>query len=185
MKSATEDRMLQVQDGWFVANWMLKKQGAYPGFSEVKMQFDAGLSRFSAFLKTRALGSVVPILWEVSYIDHIRKGTVWNTLADLPQVLPGLFAGAKCPGGTPEVVEGKWAWLLSPVPGRLQASVQVARTDLASPESEVLAVHTLVRGPITDNSPSLDDCLNFGKRTAVEFFRGIVSEDAQKFWQAK
>ena len=60
------------------------------------------ITRFSRFVSSRKLGTLRPNLWEVTYIDHIPHGTVWNSLADLPRVFPGLFGSGECANGQHE-----------------------------------------------------------------------------------
>lgn len=183
MTSVDGARMIQVQNGWLVANWTKKSESEYPGFSDVKALFDQAMGRFSLFLKERNLGVVRPNLWEVTYIDHIPVGTVWKTMADLPRVFPGLFGSGQCVNGTAESVNSTWSFRLSPKPGRLRLTVQSARTT-TDPERDVLLVRSVARGPLgADNAGSLDDVLNFGRSSVVDTFVGLASDEAKRYWQ--
>lgn len=183
MTSDDGTKMVQVQNGWLVVNWTKKGDTGYPGFSGVKTLFDQALSRFASFLNERKLGVIKPNLWEVTYIDHIPAGTVWNTLTDLPKVFPGLFGDGQCVNGALETIDATWAWKLSPQLGRLRVSVQSARTR-SEPERDVLLVRSMARGPLSaNNAGSLDDALNFGRSSVVDTFTGLVSEDAKQYWQ--
>lgn len=182
MTSSDGTKMIQVQNGWLVANWTRKGDSDYPGFRGVKTLFDDGLRRFSTFLKQRNLGVIRPNLWEVTYIDHIPIGTVWHIPADLPRVFPGLFGEARCASGANESVDATWRWRLSPMPGRLRVSVQSARTSL-EPVRDILLVRSIARGPLgPDNADSLDDALNFGRSAVVDTFMGLASDDAKQYW---
>ncbi len=123
MTSADGTKMIQVQNGWLVANWTKKSDTEYPGFTGVKALFDHAMDRFALFLKERNLGVIKPNLWEVTYIDHLPVGAVWKTLGDLPRVFPGLFGKGQCANGTTEAIDSTWVWRLSPKPGRLRVSV--------------------------------------------------------------
>lgn len=183
MTSADGTRMVQIQNGWLVANWTKRPDTEYPGFTGVKALFDQALNRFSSFLERRKLGAIRPNLWEVTYIDHLPVGTVWNTLADLPGIFPGLFGDGSCPAGTREAVDSTWAWHLSPHPGRLRISVQSARTN-SDPQHEILLVRSIARGPLgSDKAESLDDALNFGRSSVVDTFMGLASEKAKAYWK--
>ncbi len=185
LRMTTDDgtRMIQVQNGWLVVNWTKKGDAEYPGFTGVKTLYDEAMRRFAAFLEERKLGVIRPNLWEVTYIDHLPAGTVWNTLADLPRVFPGLFGNGQCANGTNEAVNSTWAWRLSPQPGRLWVSVQSARTS-SEPERDVLLVRSIARGPLgTDKAGSLDEALNFGRSSVVDAFMGLASDEAKRYWQ--
>jgi len=183
MTSSDGTKMIQVQNGWLVANWTKKGDTEYPGFTGVKALFDHAVMNFSSFLKERKLGVIKPNLWEVTYIDHLPVGTVWNTLADLPGVFPGLFGNGQCANGATEAVDSTWAFRLSPKPGRLRLSVQSARTT-TEPERDILLVRSVARGPLgADNAGSLDDALNFGRSSVVDTFTGLASDEAKRYWQ--
>lgn len=183
MTSADGAKMIQVQNGWVVANWTKKGETEYPGFTGVKALFDNAMRRFGSFLKQRDLGEINPNLWEVTYIDHLPADTVWSTLADLPKVFPGLFGSGQCATGTNEAVDSTWAWRLSPQPGRLRVSVQSARTS-SEPGRDILLVRSIARGPLgTDNAGSLDDALNFGRSSVVDTFMVLASDEAKRYWQ--
>lgn len=183
MTSIDGTKMIQVQNGWLVANWTRKGETEYPGFTGVKSLFDEAMRRFAAFLEERNLGVLKPNLWEVTYIDHLPAGTVWDTLADLPGIFPGLFGDGQCAHGANEAVDSTWAWRLSPHPGRLRLSVQSARTN-SEPSQEILLVRSIARGPLgADNVDSLDAALNFGRSSVVETFMGLASERAKRYWK--
>lgn len=183
MTTADGTKMIQVQNGWLVANWTKKGDSQYPGFTGVKSLFDQAMKRFAAFLKDRNLGVIKPNLWEVTYVDHIPKGTVWNTLSDLPRVFPGLFGNSQCTQGTNESVASTWVWRLAPNPGRLRLSLQSART-IADPASDILQVTSIARGPLgVDNASFFDYALNFGRTSVVNTFVGLASAEARRYWQ--
>ena len=183
MTSTDGTKMIQVQNGWLVANWTKKVDSRYPGFTGVKTLFDEAMRRFATFLKERELGVIKPNLWEVTYIDHLPVGTVWNTLADLPSVFPGLFGNGQCGSGMNEAVDCTWAWRLAPNPGRLRLSVQSARTS-SEPAQEILLVRSIARGPLgAEIAGSLDDALKFGRQSVVDTFMGLASEKAKQYWQ--
>lgn len=183
MTSADGTRMIQVQNGWLIVNWMKKGDTAYPGYTGVRSLLDSTMERFGRFLERRELGVMRPNIWEVTYIDHIPAGTVWNTLADLPRVFPGLFGGGPCANGEIESINAAWSFRLSPRPGRLRLSVRSART-VAEPERDVLRVQSVARGPIEpDNAGSLDDGLNFGRSSVVDTFVGLASNEARQYWK--
>jgi len=183
MSSADRTQMVQVQNGWLIANWMKKQGHDYPGFTGVNKLFKKTSASFATFLDSRELGVLTPNLWEVTYVDHIPKGTVWDSLEDLPRVFPGLFGSGLCPKGSHEAVNATWAWRLGPeTPGRLRLSVQSARTS-TSPAIDVLLVKSIARGPMGyEGCPSLEVCLNLGRSAVVDTFRGLASDEAKSHW---
>jgi uncharacterized protein (TIGR04255 family) len=183
MTSANNTKMIQVQNGWIVANWTKQPAQDYPGFTGVKQLFDSALSRFARFLKERDLGTLQPTLWEITYVDHIPRGTVWDQPEDLARVFPGLFGGAQVPGVRSEAVDATWTWVQSNPPGRLRLSVQSARTSAES-QNETLIVRSVARGQVQPSEPrSLDQALNTGRSIVVDAFMSVTSDEAKRYWQ--
>jgi uncharacterized protein (TIGR04255 family) len=182
MSSADGSKMIQVQNGWLVVNWT-KKDAVYPGFRDVKGLFDSASRQFGEFLNHRNLGVLRPNLWEVTYIDHIPKGTVWESLDDLPKVFPGCFGHGICPDGSKESINSTWTWRLHPIPGRLRVSIQCAKSEWAK-ATDLLVVRSVARGPIgSENSASIDECLNFGRSSVVNTFFELSSKSAEDYWK--
>src|SRR5207247_3706561 len=72
MTSADGSRMVQVQNGWLVVNWVKAGDASpYPGYPQVLAEFQRVLGAFGKFVAAESLGEVVPNLWEATYIDHI------------------------------------------------------------------------------------------------------------------
>jgi uncharacterized protein (TIGR04255 family) len=182
MTSGDGTKMIQVQNGWLVANWTKKPTSGYPGFTEVNGLFNHAMDRFRAFLGSRSLGSIRPNLWEVTYINHIPKGTVWNDFSDLHKVFPGLFGKGYSPTGVCEAVSSSWNWRLAPHPGRLDVTVQSAK--MSETGADILLVRSVARGPLGgENSPTLDAYLNFGRSSVVDTFMEVTSKEAQRYWE--
>jgi uncharacterized protein (TIGR04255 family) len=182
MTSSDGTKMIQIQNGWLVANWTKKPNSGYPGFTEVNKLFNQAMGLFSRFLDSRKLGIIRPNLWEVTYIDHIPRGTVWNDFRDLHKVFPGLFGTGHCPKGEREAVNASWGWRLTPHPGRLLVTVQSAK--MSETGADILLVRSVARGPLGgENSPTLDACLNFGRSSVVDTFMEVTSIEAQRYWQ--
>lgn len=119
--------MVQVQNGWFVTNWIKRGDARYPGFAAVRGVFDRELARFSSHLASAGLGALVPNMWEVTYIDHVAKSELWRGGQDTSRVLPGLLSAPRIDGGECEAVSGAWSFRLSRCRGRLAVTVQTVR----------------------------------------------------------
>ena len=177
--SKDRSRMIQVQNGWFVVNWMKRPDLGYPGYAGMRSFFLGLFGHFAAFCKGRGLDELRPNLWEVTYIDHIPRGTVWTGHSDFVQVFPGLLGPGRVPAGSLEALDGSWSWRTGQ--GRLDLSIQSARTT-SEPEQETLVVRSVARGPLAP-SADLGEALDFGRRTVVETFETIASPEAIAYWK--
>jgi len=179
--SADQTRMIQVQNGWLLANWMKRAGSPYPGFSGVLTQFNSALQGFEQFLANEKLSPMTPEVWEVTYIDHMPRGTVWKDFGDIPAVLPGLLgAGVGLPSQL-QTIQATWEFGLLANPGRLEIVVQTART-MGDPFTDILATRSTARGPITPAS-TLESALNHGRTAAVETFMSVTSDAARAYWK--
>ena len=175
--------MIQVQNGWLVVNWMKREGQPYPGYAGVIKEFERTFGLFTEFASSEQLEAVIPNVWEVTYIDHIPRGTVWNEYADVPKALPGLLGGSSCRHGRFETLSAKWTFRLEPNPGRLAVALQTARST-ADPSVDLLVMTSTARGPISaPNLDSLVESLNFGQTVVVDTFMDVTSEGARAYWK--
>ena len=183
MVSTDGSRMVQLQNGWLVVNWMKRDGQPYPGYSDVLTEFERAFSSLDQFVASEELGSLQPDLWEVTYIDHFPRGTVWAERPDIPRLLPGLLGACDSPRGRFESLTGRWNFQLQPHPGRLSVSLQTARS-AADPSLELLVMTSTCRGPISAGSGrSASESLNYGKRAVVDTFMAVTSNEARTYWK--
>jgi uncharacterized protein (TIGR04255 family) len=180
LRSGDGSRMVQVQNGWLLANWMKRPDSAYPGYSGVLEQFSIAYTKFTEFLNSEALPAMSPDVWEVTYIDHIPRGTVWQDWSDIPRVIPGLLGHCSSCGGRFHSFGGNWGFGLVENRGRLQISLQTART-VADLPTDILVVRSTARGPVVDGS--IFDLLNHGRAAVVDTFMDVVSDSAKTYWK--
>lgn len=176
-------RMIQVQNGWLVVNWMKREGQPYPGYAGVLKEFERAFEAFKKFVTAERLGKVTPNLWEVTYIDHLARGTVWHDYSDVPKALPGLLGGCGSPHGRFEALTARWSFRLQPSPGRLNVSLLTARST-ADPPVDLLVMTSTARGPINAaESGSLVESLNFGQAGVVDTFMAVTSDEARAYWK--
>jgi len=81
------DQILQVQRDRFTFNWRKIEDGQrYPGFSTIFAKFEEFYTRFREILKNQEIGEIIPLQYELSYINQLLRGNSWNTLDALGQV---------------------------------------------------------------------------------------------------
>lgn len=77
------DRMIQVQNTRLHLNWLGRGGEDYPRYDAVRADFHEIAASFISFVDQHEnIGSLKPNQWEVTYINHIPQGTVWNTPND-------------------------------------------------------------------------------------------------------
>ncbi len=183
--SSSGDRGLQVENGWFVFNW--KRPGdeePYPRFETLLPECDRLYREFGSFV-SRHLGNLVqPNLWEVSYVNAIPRGTVWNNVGEWSEILPGLI-GAKreTEAGPIQTIRARWVFDLGERRGRLQVHLDHA---LASSRSEIMLLKLIARGPVPEaHRADPRPCLEFGRDRIVRSFKDITSSKAHEYWRLR
>ncbi len=186
IKNEAEDRMIQIQNCRLDYNWLgHRKRKEYPRYSKIKPEFEQALKQFRNFITETGMGELVPNQWEITYVNHVPKGTVWETPEEWGKVFRSLPGLAVVPGGTQlEGLGGYWHFEIIPQRGRLH--VELKHGYLSSSEhEEVLIMKLTARGPIDssdDPDAGIDKGLNLGHETIVTSFRDLTSPESHEYW---
>jgi len=181
IRNAANNRMIQIQNGRLHYNWLQQEEGDYPRYRTVRPEFDEVLQSFKQFLDKQSLGEMVPNLWEVTYVNHLPRGTVWNDYRDwsgLFPTLPGAFA--EIAAARLEGFEGHWHFEIEPQKGRLHVEVKHGRAG-SSEGPEILVMKSTARGRVYEET-DLSAGLDLGRRTIVNSFVELTSEAAHTYW---
>jgi uncharacterized protein (TIGR04255 family) len=179
-----EDRMVQVQNGSLYYNWLRQEGTTYPSYSGVKQEFDKLVSRFREFLERERLGKFTPNQWELTYIDHVPRGTLWNSPEEWPRIFrKWCVAPTEGPGMEMEGLDAEWHYEIKPRAGRLHLKVATGRIAQPSGTKEVLIINTTARGPVKPaETHALYEGLDRGHRELVAVFKMLTSDFAQNSW---
>ncbi len=174
-------RLIQVQDTRFLLNWRIgANDQTYPTYRVLVNEFCAHLDNFRRFVKESGNAPLELNQWEVTYLNHIPKGDLWQSVSDWPQLLPFL----KTPGEGArdqflESFRGEWALTLPNKEGRLHIALQHARTSTA-PMQEIIFLQLMARGPMI--TQVIHEDLEKGHCAVVKSFAEITSKEAHKNW---
>lgn len=184
VENASGDRLLQIQHTRLHYNWR-KKDGDYPHFGLVFEEFYRYFTAFKKFVGVAGLKPVVINQWEVTYVDIIPPGELWDHAGDFHNVLPGLFpAHTELDGLRPETTAVERAYEITPQRGRLHVVANLSF--FAAEKRPSLLVNMTARGPIAADSPeSLKDHMEIGHVAAGEAFAGLTSDKAKRLWEGK
>ena len=189
IKSADATRMIQLQNSRLHFNWIRAEGGEYPRYDAVRREFQSVLDRFKDFVVDGQLGELRPNQWEVTYVNQIPVGTVWQSPADWGFFSPlaglatieGLIQG--------ESFGGEWHFVIPDQRGRLHINWQhgKAMTGRASEptEAESIRLDLTARGPFQPNEVEPDNVLaglDVGHEAIVVAFARMMSPDANRYW---
>jgi uncharacterized protein (TIGR04255 family) len=119
--------IIQIQTDRFLYNWRrVRGEDEYPHYHQVVEMFRDHLAKFELFLGEAEIGTIEPLQYEITYVNHIPRGSGWTNLNDIDKVFPDLaWRGDQerfLPA--PEGINWRTAFVLANRTGRLHASVR-------------------------------------------------------------
>lgn len=184
--NAQANRMIQIQPDRFHFNWLGAGGEPYPSYAEVRPGFDDYFALLVNTASDSRLAEVTPNQWEVTYVNHIHRGTVWER----PEDWANLFGRSAPIASTPANLElesysCETHFRIPPRKGRLHIHIRHARQD--PPKGEELLVVTLTaRGPIAKESGydlTLQEGLDTGHEAIAAAFESLFSEATLEYWE--
>jgi uncharacterized protein (TIGR04255 family) len=185
----SETELLQVQNDKFVRNWRKVGTGdKYPRYEQIRDGFDSDLRALLDFARRERLGEPRPTQCEVTYVNHIRAGTVWQRHGAIDPVLkwwhPADRSGIL---GEPEDIRIAVRYTLSDDTGsflgRLTVELQPAVLD--ADQTPILVLTLTARG--RPEGAGVEGVLKFldrGRRMIVNGFAEITTDTMQtRVWK--
>ena len=142
------------------------------------------LHAFETFCGEAGFGVPSYNQWEVNYVNHIKKGAMWNSARTLNRVFPVVSAppiSVRHMAGTDDdTISADWRYSLVGNRGRLH--IQFRQSRLPPLNTEVIQVTNTARGPVNETQ-SWEQGINFGHDALRETFMAITSNGAQEVWK--
>lgn len=179
--------MIQIQGSRLHFNWLGQAGGAYPRYKKVREGFGWALEGFLTFISREKVGDFRPNQWEVTYLNHIPRGTVWKTPSDW-----GFFRPL---GGVPTIegfvqgenFNGEWHFVIPEQRGRLHVAWQHGQRPDPK-KDEMIVLNLTARGPLEQNKtdvPAILAGLDLGHTTIVRAFQNFTTDEAHQYWRTK
>ena len=187
-KNSAGTQLLQVQRDRFIHNWRKNgTQEAYPRYEQLRREFAEELQAFVAFVQAERLGILTPNQCEITYVNHIVPGGIWESHSELSKVL-AVFCDARPDTflGQPENSSVSMRFVIQnaknqPI-GRLHISVDpVYRSEDQMPMWQM----TLVArgGPQTADVTGVLDFLDMGREQIVRGFASLTTQAMHDSWR--
>jgi uncharacterized protein (TIGR04255 family) len=131
---------------------------------------------------------ILPLQYELTYVNQIPEGDLWNTISDIGKIFPKFdFSFNDCLVLTePETANWRISFVLPNQIGRLYASVRTGATR-TSDTKKVIIFDLTVRGIGSDNSSSnMNKWFDVAREWIVKGFTDLTSPEAHKqLWRRK
>lgn len=180
---ADDERMMQIQDSRFILNWRKQSQG-YPAYDVLVPEFRESFATFSRFVQDAGFGPLDPNQWEVTYLNHVPKGDMWDSPRDWPKILPGLYAPAAVGNEVRfETLSNEWRFMLKPQFARLYVDLKHVRNQSGE---EMMMLQFTARGRIAPAEGfTWATGFDLGHEAIVRTFAAVTSVDAHKRWKRR
>ncbi len=178
----TDTEIIQVQRDRFTFNWRKASlDPVYPGFSAIYEKFEGVYTRFTQTVKNMQIGEVTPSQYELTYIDQLRHGEGWDTLADLGKIY-NMFVDAPWVGA--ESVDFHASFPVADLHGRLHVSMG---NRIKMPEqTQTLQTDFTVRGFPEGTEDAVIAWFKSARDQIREKFASMFSDDIQtRIWGRK
>ena len=173
-----DDRMIQIQDTRFILNWR-RGPGGYPSYSKLQDEFNESFGKFNAFAGEAELGAVQPNQWEVTYINVLEKGDLWDSPTDWVRIIPNLYSPPAWGVDPLETQNGEWKYVIGKDQGRLYVTIRHGRLVVEGPDTLFLSL--TARGPLSSDH-TLQNGLSIGHDSIVRTFTAMTSPELHKRW---
>lgn len=183
IRNAANDRLIQLQNGRLHLNWLRANEAAdYPRYPQIKREFLEHWLRFQEFVDQCQIGKLKPNQWEVTYLNHIPQGTIWNSPADWNFFKP--LNSVKPEGDLHQLqnFNGEWSYEIPDQKGRLHIRWQHTTRN----EQKLIVITMTARGPLVHGTADeLSEGLDCGRRHIIESFAALMDDKANAYWGLK
>jgi len=186
---AAGNGIVQVQRDALLHNWRkLKDDDKYPRFKVVIAEFRDHFSRLADFAREQKLGAVLPLQYELNYVNHIFPGEHWDQGKTLNAIFPDFQWRQDRSRFLPpayEAAQWRTAFRLPDDAGRLHITIQ---TGFKRPDnSPILILEMKARGMAKDQSfDSIWKWFDLAHEWIVKGFADLTDKTLQsRLWGAK
>ncbi len=180
------NELVQVQSDRFFHNWRkVASAEDYPHFTNIKLAFERDWLRFCDFLKTRDIGMPEVRQCEVTYVNHLERGSEWETLADLETIFP-TWASRASSEFLPAPDAVAMAVLYSMPDEQGQLSIQLQQVIRNTDGKEILQLTLTARsGLASSDLQDILECLDRGQEWVVRGFTDFTSPEMHERWKRR
>ncbi len=183
IRNSSRTRLIQIQNGRLILNWTGDSGGEYPRYDILRAEFLTHLDQLTEFLRKHNLPSPIFDQWEVTYLNHVPKMSIWKKASDLSFFKPLKSLPPDVDGCELEEVSAALAFVIPEMKGRLHVNVRRGKR----PDStEVVILDFTARGPLLAGEQSATERLlqgiDLGRETIVGSFRDLMSHEANCHW---
>lgn len=183
-----ENRIIQVQRDRFHHNWRkVHEEDEYPRYPVMIEKYQEYLQQFELFIKEHDLGSISPLQYEMTYVNHIIQGEGWETANDVGTIFPDFSFRINASRFLSELETWNWrtSFVLPGNVGRFHVTILHTKGDESNPPKIIL--NSTVRGIDPEKSfPDSQKWFDLAHEWIVYGFADLTSDKIQReIWKLK
>ena len=185
LSSKDDTRTIQFQANKLIGGWNRETLPKIT-YAEAKTEYDKRFLQLETFAAKHDLGKPVANLWELTYVNKILPGVLWQKPADWHRVLPGIFpvGGPQVTGHEWATFNGSWLFVIPPQMGRIRVRVQKA-VENATADVVLLLVITARCEIGESGAADWSSGIQLGHRSILKVFHDLASPEARQAWGYK
>lgn len=180
--------IIQVQRDRFLHNWRkTKPEDLYPRYHTVKEMYKDRFLKFRDFLEENELGTMEPLQYEMTYVNHIPQGQGWQTFGDIASLFPDFSFDAKKSRFLPEPNTLNWRTTFILPENAARMHVVIRNVKMRESGQPMILLELTVRGIGQDKTlEGMFSWFDLAREWIVCGFADITAERVQReIWKRK
>ncbi|MEW6380759.1 MAG: TIGR04255 family protein [bacterium] len=177
-----ETNLIQYQTNCFFFNWRkIPFAEKYPRYSTVKKAFERYHNLFIEFLHENNMGKISYKQCELTYVNHIPKDNIWNSPADINQIMRDIIWTKNENRFLPEPKSIQWFSIFSLPDDFGELKISLKHGKRISDDYPLFILEISAKGLGGDRTPErISEWFDLAHEWIVNAFADITSDDMQK-----
>jgi uncharacterized protein (TIGR04255 family) len=179
----SDDQLIQLQVNRFYFNWR-RRGTSYPRYPYVIKEFEKLFDFVKTFFERFELGVLKPVEYELTYINQIPKGQGWDTIDDLPRLIPDFNWRPLTRRFLPTPEKVSWATSFHLPESRGDLKVNLKQGTRILDKVPVLLLELKASGPsISTDKKAMLHWFDLAHEWIVRGFTDLTAAEAHKLWE--
>jgi len=176
-----DNQLIQFQFDRFYYNWR-RRQDIYPRYPNVIRNFESCFNKINLFFKENALGEIIPLELELSYINHIPQGEGWNTIEDIMKLLVDFPRKQIKARFLPSPIKTSWMSVFQLPDGNGHLTINVKQALRTADKIPIIILELISRRPCEGMTEYKDirKWYDLAREWIVKGFTDVTSQKIQK-----
>ncbi len=178
----SQDQLVQFQTNRFFFNWR-RREADYPRYQYMIESFEKIYDTVSKFFIDNDLGPLQSMEYELTYINHLRKGREWGDGADLKKIFSDFVWQGNQERFLPEPKNISWRANYSLGEGNGDLSIKLEHGRLITDKIPVFILSLTARSIVEPkDKENLRNWFDLAHEWIVRGFTDLTTSDVQKVW---